>query len=260
MQGTSEKAAATTAWSGSLAATDGALCYLGGLSDARGHHHAATQLVRAWSGYFELADAQGRRAVGSAAIIPSGRQHSIRIVEPTAGFLLFVDPRTVIGGQIDARVDNCDDPRAWVTAGRALQNWAEPEPPDAARLLDELLAALCAASSSSGTNTWHPSVRAAVDLIPQILPGPVSLSAVAKQVALSPSRLSRLFNDQVGQSFPTYVRWVRLRRAIDALRDGASLTGAAHLAGFTDSAHANRVCHEMFGLSPSQASRQLVWG
>lgn len=100
---------------------------------------------------------------------------------------------------------------------------------------------------------------AAVELIPRLLPGTVRLGDVAKHVGLSAGRLGRLFNDQVGQSFPTYVRWARLRAAVEAVRDGASLTEAAHSAGFTDSAHANRVCHEMFGLSPSAASRDLVW-
>ena len=46
---------------------------------------------------------------------------------------------------------------------------------------------------------------------------------------------------------------------VEALQQGASLTDASHAAGFTDSAHANRVCHEMFGMSPSRASRHLVW-
>lgn len=98
-----------------------------------------------------------------------------------------------------------------------------------------------------------------MELISQRLPEPVTLGEIATGVALSRSRLSRLFRDQLGQSFPAYVRWTRLRLAIDALRVGASLTDAAHAAGFTDSAHANRVCHEMFGLSPTQASGQLVW-
>jgi transcriptional regulator GlxA family with amidase domain len=38
---------------------------------------------------------------------------------------------------------------------------------------------------------------------------------------------------------------------------GGTLTDAAHAAGFADSAHMNRVCHEMFGLAPSEAVRRL---
>ncbi|MGI8814985.1 MAG: helix-turn-helix domain-containing protein [Pseudonocardia sp.] len=61
-------------------------------------------------------------------------------------------------------------------------------------------------------------------------------------------------------SFPAYLRWTRLRRAVEGLRAGGNLTDAAHAGGFTDSAHLNRVCHEMFGLAPSAiASDQLRW-
>ncbi|WP_234817858.1 helix-turn-helix domain-containing protein [Mycolicibacterium sphagni] len=218
----------------------------------------ATQLIRAWSGSFELTDAQGRQCVGTAAIIPSGCHHSIRIVEPCSGFLLFVDPRTVVGKQLSTMADGTDDVRRWFAAGEVLQNWTQAEFPFPAELLAKLKGSLSAATEL-GHDNLHRSLHAAVELISQRLPEPVTLGEIATGVALSPSRLSRLFRDQLGQSFPAYVRWTRLRLAIDALRVGASLTDAAHAAGFTDSAHANRVCHEMFGLSPTQASGQLVW-
>ncbi|WP_441960900.1 helix-turn-helix domain-containing protein [Mycolicibacterium houstonense] len=240
------------AWSGALAVVAGALCYTGSLSDARQHHHVATQVVRSWTGAFELSDGRGRRTVTSAAVIPSGRDHSIRILEPTSGVLVFLDPSVFSRVGIDS-----DDITDWVRAGDELPCWTSPLPPET--LLGELLAAPPSGYARPSADLWHPSVLAAVQLIPRLLPGTVRLGDVAKEVGLSPGRLGRLFNDQVGQSFPTYVRWARLRCAVEALRDGASLTDAAHAAGFTDSAHANRVCHEMFGLSPSAASRDLVW-
>ena len=55
-------------------------------------------------------------------------------------------------------------------------------------------------------------------------------------------------------SFSTYIRWLRLRRAMEVMSSGASLTTSAHEAGFTDSAHLNRICHSMFGLTPSAAT------
>lgn len=241
-----------TGWAGAVAVVAGALCYTGKLSDALEHHHMATQVIRAWTGSFELTDAQGRREVTSAAVIPSGCAHWIHILEPAAGILVFLDPSAFTAARSDP-----DDVTAWVTAGRELPSWTIPLPPE--QLLDELLANPPSGYRRPTADTWHPSVLAAVELIPRLLPGPVRLTDVAKHVALSPNRLGRLFNAQVGQSFPTYVRWARLRRAVEALRDGASLTVAAHAAGFADSAHANRVCHEMFGMSPSQASRELVW-
>lgn len=245
-------------WSGVLAVADGALCYVGALSDARGHHHVATQIVRAWAGSFELTDGRNNRVVTSAAIIPSGCDHSIRIVEPiVSGALVFVDPVAPIVSEVAKLVRYTDDASGWAVAGQAL-SWAESSTPDPALILERIVDNQHQ-DDGFGCTAWHPSVRAAVELVPALLPERVDLSTIASAVALSPSRLSRLFNEQVGESFPTYVRWVRLRLAVEALQRGLSLTDAAHAAGFTDSAHANRVCHEMFGLSPSQASRNLVW-
>ena len=252
-----EKAGAAP-WSGVLAVADGALCYVGALSDARGHHHVATQIVRAWAGSFELSDGRNKRVVTSAAIIPSGCDHSIRILEPVvSGVLVFVDPAAPILSHVAKLARSSDDAGRWAEAGQAL-GWVEPKVSDPASILQGFIAAQ-RQDDGPGCEAWHPSVREAVELVPELLPERVDLSTIARAVSLSPSRLSRLFNDQVGQSIPTYVRWVRLRFAIEALQRGLSLTDAAHAAGFTDSAHANRVCHEMFGLSPSQASRNLVW-
>lgn len=245
-------------WLGTLAVADGALCYAGALSNASGHHHVATQIVHAWAGSFELSDDRDNRVVTSAAIIPSGCDHSIRILEPVAsGFIVFVDPSAPIMSQAEKLLRSGEDASRWAEAGQAL-GWEEPLAHDPASILRQIVDAQ-RHDDESVSDAWHPSVRQAVGLVPDLLPERVDLSTIARAVSLSPSRLSRLFNEQVGQSFPAYVRWVRLRFAVEALQRGLSLTDAAHAAGFTDSAHANRVCHEMFGLSPSEASRNLVW-
>lgn len=248
----SEGRVSAAPWSGALAIVSGALCYSGSLADAKEHHHVATQVVRTWTGAFELIDGRGRRAITSAAIIPSGQRHAIRIPDPTAGVLIFLDPSAFTRAGTDS-----DDVAEWARAGDEMSSWTTALPPE--QLLDKLMARPPAGYCRPSAQIWHPSVFAAVELIPELLPGPIRLTDVATRVALSPSRLGRLFNEQVGQSFPAYVRWARLRCAVDAVRTGASLTDAAHAAGFSDSAHANRVCHEMFGMSPSDASRDLVW-
>lgn len=103
----------------------------------------------------------------------------------------------------------------------------------------------------------HPSLRRAVEILPDLLAGPVKITDVACAVSLSPDRLGRLFAREFGLSFPAYVRWLRLIRAFEVARAGASLTDAANAAGFTDSSHANRAFHEMFGLGPAVARRHV---
>ncbi len=55
--------------------------------------------------------------------------------------------------------------------------------------------------------------------------------------------------------YPVWRRWLRLQLALNAIQSGASLTAAAHAAGFADSAHLTRSCRAMFGITPSEAAR-----
>ncbi|MBV9228376.1 MAG: AraC family transcriptional regulator [Chloroflexi bacterium] len=48
------------------------------------------------------------------------------------------------------------------------------------------------------------------------------------------------------------LRWQRLLVALRTSASGASLTEAAHAAGFADSAHLTRVFRTTFGLPPSR--------
>ena len=83
------------------------------------------------------------------------------------------------------------------------------------------------------------------------LEGPVSLSDVVGVGGLSAGRLRHLFVEQTGLPFQTYLLWLRLMKAIESIVAGATLTGAAHDAGFADSAHFSRTFRRMFGVAPA---------
>jgi AraC-like DNA-binding protein len=71
-------------------------------------------------------------------------------------------------------------------------------------------------------------------------------------VHLSPGRFRHLFRTEMGISVQSYLRWRRLYTALRTTVYGASLTEAAHAAGFADSAHLTRVFRATFGLPPSR--------
>jgi AraC family transcriptional regulator len=83
------------------------------------------------------------------------------------------------------------------------------------------------------------------------LDGRVSLADVLPTAGLSAGRLSHLFVEQTGLPFRTYLLWLRLTRAVACVAAGASLTQAAHEAGFADSAHFSRTFRRMFGVAPA---------
>jgi AraC family transcriptional regulator len=94
-------------------------------------------------------------------------------------------------------------------------------------------------------------VSRAVALINRSLYGPITLAAVAKAMHRSPSRLAHRFSAATGLPLRRYVLWCRLRAATAAAMRGASLTEAAHIAGFADSAHLSRTFRATFGVTPS---------
>jgi AraC-like DNA-binding protein len=78
-----------------------------------------------------------------------------------------------------------------------------------------------------------------------------SATAAAATAGLSPSRFQHLFTEEVGVPFRRYRGWKRLRAAIREAAQGASLTAAAHAAGFADQAHFSRAFRTAFGAPPS---------
>jgi len=97
----------------------------------------------------------------------------------------------------------------------------------------------------------HPRVRALLrHLATQPTDADTSLEALAEVVGLSPGRLMHAFTESLGVPLRPYLAWLRTQRAAAAISAGASLTEAAHAAGFADSAHMTRTFRRTFGIAP----------
>jgi len=86
----------------------------------------------------------------------------------------------------------------------------------------------------------------------------LSLSELAKQANLSPSRLTQLFKKQTGLPLRRYRLWHRLYMTAFKIGQKNSLTEAAFEAGFNDSPHFNRTFRSMLGISPSCVLSQTL--
>lgn len=264
----------------------GRLVYYGTFSEVPFHSSIAVGIVAVIAGRIELYDGTGPRATlcatgtaapdvaagnTAAAVLPPGPPHGLRACpadppQPTEVLVAILEPDSPAGRTLTGRLERAGGhdagPDAWIAAARACAPLVRrPDPdhdPAGSELLDELLRAL-ADGEPAAPRTIHPALRRALDLIPGRLGHGVRLSGLAADVGLSPSRLGHLFTVELGLPYRAYVRWARLQKVVDALRAGATLTGAAHAAGFTDSAHMNRVCWQMFGLNPSEFVRDLRW-
>ena len=81
--------------------------------------------------------------------------------------------------------------------------------------------------------------------------GAVSLEGALALAHLSRSRFLHLFSAEVGSPWRTYLVWRRALVAMTLALGGASLTKAAHAAGYADSAHLSRQFVALFGIAPS---------
>ncbi|MBL1076823.1 helix-turn-helix transcriptional regulator [Nocardia sp. 2] len=240
--GAQASTAAGPEWSGTALLRPGLLLLDVDIGTAAPHSHHTVQIMVARDGEFVLADASGRSMRTHAAVVPPDRVHAIP-ESRARGLIIHVDPESADGRRLIDLVEAADAVGAWCRAGAGVA-----ESPEWFRD-GEFRPALVTGSA----RPHHPAVaRALAVLGERAARGPVRLADLAREVHLSESRLAHLFTSEMGLPLRPYVRWVRLLRAVELVAAGHTFTAAAHGAGFSDSAHLNRVCRSMFGSAPSQ--------
>lgn len=79
----------------------------------------------------------------------------------------------------------------------------------------------------------------------------LELAELAQRLRISYHRMSHLFSQALGISYRQWRAFARAQRAAAQFKDARTLTGIAHEAGFTDSAHLSHTWQRTYGLSPS---------
>lgn len=79
----------------------------------------------------------------------------------------------------------------------------------------------------------------------------LSLSSIARSVYVNPSYLSRVYNQETGESISTFIRDARLSRAVKLIKNGAqNVEGVAEEVGFRNAGYFSRCFKERYGISP----------
>lgn len=239
-------------WEGaSLWIVDAAQAKSGETARADFHAHHAIQISLALGGWFQL-DTRDAHVRSEAAAVAADTQHVIN-AEGLTG-IVFIEPESAAGRAISRRwfaerelvaveTETIDDLRGRLAAASTAQD-------------DQVLVALgrelvSALSAGAPVNDTDPRIRKVIAWAAEQIDQPISLSDALIVGGLSASRLRHLFVEQTGLPFKTYLLWLRLTRAVDVVAGGASLTQAAHEAGFSDSAHFSRTFRRMFGVPPA---------
>jgi AraC-like DNA-binding protein len=217
------------------------------------HAHHAVQMVVSVEGSGRLKHADGAWQDYVAAMVAADEPHAYD-GNGLTGAMLLIDPESREGRWLRQSIKHPIQPmRDDRLAGtqELIRNFID-DPPDAAGTA-EMVSGIVRGFGSGmmPTRALDERVVKAIDLIQELDTRVASLDEIAGKVFLSPSRFAHLFSDEVGIPFRRYLLWRRLTRAMVLTSRGASLSRAAHGAGFSDAAHFTRTFYQMFGIPPS---------
>jgi AraC-like DNA-binding protein len=195
------------------------------------------------------------RSVRSVLIRPNSLHH-LRIGRGRMAFL-YVDPlgrdlKALIGRMTDVTPRAAFDLRDERAVIETMTGLAEDRiaPGDGRLSLGELL--------GIGTGTKADArISAALRQMRDAPHHAHPLIDLSERAGLSPSRFLHLFKAETGVPLRRYRIWNRMGAAVRACGTGASLTEAAHAAGFASSAHFSAAFRDMFGMMPKDLLKTL---
>lgn len=190
----------------------------------------------------------------TAALVGADQPHAFEVRGQLVA-QLFVDPESHDGRQLQRRYR--DQVVVALPSGAldqqidGLATAYEAGVSDAA-LIALARAAITTLSGAIPAPTRIPDARIAraLELVRERLGDSIPLAAMADAVHLSPDRFRHLFMQETGVGFRSYVLWLRLECSLAAYVAGQTLTEAAYIGGFADSAHFSRTFKSMFGITP----------
>jgi len=232
------------------------LLIIGREIDANQHSHHALQISIALDEAFHF-ECDGASGDFNGVIVAPNISHSLSAKSGQQA-LLLLDPEHYQAQEIIKRWLNKDgfyeiEAQTLVKLRRhidALLANAQPDPTPIAHILETLVPA------NIDTSNMDTRIQEVIDYIGQRSQKLASIEELADKACLSPSRLAHLFKQQVGIPIRRFLLWQRLLDACFYAAAGASLTEAAHRAGFSDSSHFNRTFKTMFGVHPSTMMKQ----
>lgn len=100
--------------------------------------------------------------------------------------------------------------------------------------------------------TSHDTVKAILLLVENEIDQEMTLHAVADRMFVNSSYLSRLFKEETGKPFSSYVLERKMVRAKAILQEGARVYDAAAAVGYRDVSYFTRVFRKYWGVTPGE--------
>jgi AraC-like DNA-binding protein len=213
-----------------------------------GHHHHCVQLVMTMHGRLLIrrrSNDQWMRC--GAALVRPDAAHEVDARDTTV-LIGFVDSESELGAALSERLEG----QISCISETQVARWraALGRTPTEARVERWVRTQLLHRRSPVRI---HPGVSLVLKHLREKLgiSDDFSLRTLAGISGLSQSRFMHVFTESMGVPLRPYVLWLRLQRACCDLMAGASVTAAAHSAGFSDAAHLTRTFRRMLGMTPT---------
>lgn len=217
-------------WNGRLRIEGETAWWSGSVGDADVHHHFAAQAVFS-NRQLSVLDGSGREISGTFLLIEPNARH--QLLPAGNAEICYVEPSVAFGPPDALRGRIIASGAQIVSGGGAQPFWQEWIERRARPPIDKRI------------------VRAIAEIERLLAVGTVRLADVCVAGELSEGRFRHLFAAQMGLPFQRFILWRRLTAAFEGLLAGATVTDAAHGAGFADAAHFARTIKAMFGIRAS---------
>ena len=162
----------------------------------------------------------------------------------------------------------------WLVISFAKESGAEPDKTvDRQKLLSEIMDAktreeleriaeditACLSPAETGGNVSHLTVRKAIALIREYYKDGITLDEISRRLRVTPEYLGTLFHREVGTSFSTYIRNVRMDKARELLcGTQLKLYEIAEKTGYSDPKYFSKVFREVTGLTPAEYRKNAL--
>jgi AraC-like DNA-binding protein len=229
--------------------------YVGALIASVRHKHHAGQVM--WvPGGLDVEDEDGSLQHVVSHIVPPNRFHAHGAAPAAA--VLWVERDDLVWNRV-APIPRDASGALLTLEGASFR--AALGPDQAREIARALLAVVTPDQEAQPSEARHPAVRRMCALLDSAASETeVSLEQLQRRSGLSARQLRHRFTQELGLNPSAYLRWRRLRQAIAAIEQGATLTEAAMAGGFADGAHFSRVFQTQFGMAPSQALSSVRFG
>jgi len=231
----------------------GIITIYGASLDAKPHSHQAMQVI--WPQGDCQCEIDNEKII-QPLIINSNIRHQLKM---SKGWILLVEPKSNLGEMLSNLLNNqAFKPFTIHNTKVVLKDEDKPE-------LETLLAPLFSQLNlplsllNNKSSVLDKRISLIISQLDSCLLGDCiktnawRASEVAKTISLSESRFLHLFSQETGIAWRPYLLWRRIICAIKAILKNIPVTDAAHIAGFSDSAHLSRTFKKTFGMTITQA-------